>query len=367
MLLERSKESYHFYDNYQKIENEYEHLEGEKKLVQCYIEKSLNNIRINISKFNTHFLQSLIDDNKYLTKKKSENIEEFFQCNFKNAHDYVFLSNHSEIVNDEIFSDIFYNVYKKISKRFLSPLVFETNTKVPEFISRELDNAILNINGVLCQKNASLFSLKSFYKLNGTEMAKSKRVNDYESQRLFIYKSDNADFEVETNEVDFKPPTGLNQATKVMNIPIFLWLLEWHEQNGIKVRFISEEEAKKKQYSANDINTLDFSITHIKKPNNKFIDIVLQINDIPHKEAFYNMDINYYSMTAFTTKEYENDTGECQDASHYNFFNKLWEQAESINGTIREKFFAGKFYSNLDNDKKTAIKDIIDRIYPVIS
>lgn len=365
-LLAHNKRSYHFYDQYQDIEKEYEHIDNykEKELVQNCVKASLNNILINLSKFDTHYHQGLVED-KVITPNKEEDRTEFFHYNFKNAHDYIFLSNHKEIVYDEIFADIFYNVYKKVSKGFLSPLVFETNTKVPEFISKELDNVILNIDGVLCQKNTSKFSLKNFYQLNREEQAKSKNADNYKSQRLFIYKNISDSFNVETGTVDFIPPKGLNQETNSMNIPVFLWILEWHEQMGIEVRFIPEEKAKKEKYSRKDISTLDFSITHIKKPeNDKFIDIILQIHGDPHKESFYNMDINYYSLTAFTTKEYDDDTGASKEPEHYNFFNKLWEEAGKSNANLRSEFMKMFFFTTLSPADKKNIEDILNRILP---
>jgi hypothetical protein len=77
------------------------------------------------------------------------------------------------------------------------------------------------------------------------------------------------------------------------------------------------------------------------------------------------MDINYYSLTAFTTKEYDNDSTQCKEAEHYIFFNSLWKKAEKTNTNIRNDFMGASFYSGLtDNDQKNKIKAILDRIYP---
>ncbi|MDR0602803.1 MAG: hypothetical protein LBG80_00690 [Bacteroidales bacterium] len=371
--FEDRKESYHFNKQYSGIQGEYEHLNrlveekalsNGKSLIEQCVAHSLDGVRFNMSKFYSYFLQ----DEKVDCKKEDQNNEKdrrktFFRYNFKNAHDYIFLSNHKEIVYDEIFSNIFYNVYEKVSENFLAPLVFDTNTKVPEFISTELTRNILEIDGVKCQLNTSRFKPIDFYKNHKNSFVKA--TSGEKSRRIFIYdETFNTNFDVHKDDLG-NEVKGLHPATNSMEIPFVLWLLEWHSQNNLEVGFIPVSSAIRLQHSKPNINSLDFSLTHIEKEDNgkKYIDVIMQIHGQPHKEAFYYLDINYYSLTAFDEKYA--DTND-KEAEHWGFFKELWNSRDNkindVNNTILERLKASTLYTSLEGANKTQIDALLSTI-----
>lgn len=395
------KKSYHFNEKYKGIQTEYEHIDSlarektkikvklvpnihkirhclctsfqgnndynrqisiQSDLIDQCVNHSLENIRYNMSQFYSYFLKDMIDssddNSSKLTKRKRK---DFFHYNFKNAHDYIYLSKHKD-VNIEIFSNIFYGIYEKVREDFLAPLVFETNTKVPEFIAKELDNAILSIPNVTKQFNTSKYSIKNFYDLYKKETP--KKTSEVNVRRIFIYKNSSIeDYKIVKPEIDV---TGISTEIENMKIPLLLWVLEWHKKNDIEVRFISDEDAQNLQRTEKNVSTLDFSITHIEQTNiePKYKDIILQLNGEPQIETFYNLSIKYHSLTAYT-EDYDNEDDD--DAEHFKFFNKLWEESNKNVEEIRNKLLNdNSWFNSIGTDNQGRIKNVIDLTYPII-
>lgn len=374
--FKKRKESYKFFTGYSGIQTEYERIENlikkkticnignnKEDLIEQCVNFSLENIRHNMSLFYSYFLNESVystEEKGDKSKKAKRKRKEFFVYNFKNAHDYIYLSKHKDI-NIEIFSNIFYSIYERVREDFLAPLLFETNTKVPEFIAKELDNAILGIQNVKKQFNTSKYTMKDFYDLYKTEIP--QKIKGVESRRIFIYQNDAIEkYKIITDEV-----FGSNPEINLIKIPLLLWVLEWHKKNNIKVGFILEEEASKMQRLEKGISTLDFSITHIEQNDssskiNGFKDIVLKLNGEPRTETFYNIPIKYHSLTAYT-EDYEDETAD--EAEHFNFFNKLWEESQNNISIIRKKLLeSNSWYSGITDDEKTKIKNVLDKVYP---
>ena len=234
------KTSYHFNDQYKGIQTEYDHIrellaekqiENDEKncLINQYVNHSLENTRYNMSLTYSYFLKELIYHTENNDESKNKNAKQkrkdFFKYNFNNAHDYLYLSKHKDI-NIEIFANIFYNIYERVRKDFLAPLVFETNTKVPEFIAKELDSAISGIPNVKQQLNTSIYTMKGFYDLYKAETP--RKIAGVKVRRIFIYKESDID---KYKIIRGDNVSGINNEIHSVKIPLLLWVLEWHKKN----------------------------------------------------------------------------------------------------------------------------------------
>jgi len=376
-VLERTykdrKISYKFYDEYNEIQSAYEHIcktlekknapstkENKLLLDNCVI-LSLQKIRLNMAKFLSHFIQGQISTENNDTEEKKITMrkrELFFCYNFENAHDYIYLSNHRD-ANVKIFSNIFFGIYGKVKKNFLAPLYNITNTKVPEFIARELDNAILEIPNVKEQYNTSKYTMKDFYNLYYNERVKKN--DTIKIRRIFIYKNDDIEkyitLETENDNI------GKSQVIDNFRIPLLLWVIEWHIINTIEVGFVSEEAASCMQQNEGGISTLDFSITHIEQNDTtKYKDIILKLGGEPGIQKFYNLEIKYHSLTA-DTENY--DAIDSEDAEHFKFFNLLWNLTTNGNRIIEEKIMNEKntWYHSLESNYQDYVNKVLKYLH----
>lgn len=340
------KRQYIFWKKINQIKNEYE---PNNRIINDYISEFLDQVEINIKKINTHIRERNILPEKKCT---DESLATFMRYNSKNTHNYLFLAYHNERISNELFSNIFFNIYKKVSDDFLSPLISKRETVVPEFVANELGDAILKMNGVKSQYNTSIFKFDEFYRIHRISIESTTAID---SKRIFIYDENDFLLSFENNKTE--KINGLQGLTKNMDIPLILWLIEWHANHGWKVGFINKNEAKRIQKGKiADIESLDFSVIHIENITHQanssisYDDIVLTVKDISHDKTFYHIGINYYALTASREGYAKDET--LQKAKHLNFFEELWTKKDN---DIEKKIKRSTFYINLPPDKRENI------------
>jgi len=335
-------------------------------LIQQCVNYSLENIRLNMARFYPYFLDDLVGvTNEKVTKKRRE----FLRRNFQNAHDCVFLLSHKKR-EKEIYSSIFYNIYKSVRDRFLEPLASNASIKrVPAFIAKEIDDAILGMpDDVIEQCHTSNYNMEDFYTLYQSESPKKRQKT--EVRRIFILKDDidNQLCVVKQGDEEsvrpYSPTLPLEQQKLLL-----LWILEWHKNNNIRVAFIFEDEIKEYQQRKQNVNTLDFSITHIKVSDNplQHKDIIIKVLD-PHSQRtvpFYGIPIKFHSLIT-ETEDYGNTTDD--DAEHFRFFNDMWDLStnKSHVDQVRNKLLTSQWYINLKIADQASIQTLLNSIYPVV-